>query len=288
MPEYSNAEVQAAEAAPSEPLKSTSTSSLPTESPAPAEAPVEATETPSSEGDAHPADSPRKEGKLPRWVKERMERVRRVTEAETRERVLNEVRTQQPQREPERPVTEAKTLADFDFDNNAYTQYLVSSELDRRDQQREAEKTAKAQADAAEKLNARIDAFETKVGDGAWEDFTSSEFNNDPKFAPLFGLFMGDDNDLEIAHHLAVNHEEAERLLSLSPVNRAREIAKLADRFGGVQETPAPVPVRKTTNAPPPPKTVAGSGAPSANIYAKEMTPEQRIRALREQGAFRR
>jgi hypothetical protein len=280
-------------------MKSISTSTFQKdEAPAPPAQPEPVAESedgsqdePSGEGntDADPADSPRKSKRDPRWVKERIERVRRVTAAETREQMLREfAERQQPQREPEPASPEAKTRADFDFDDAKYTAYLVEQELGRREQQRQAEKVAKTQAEATEQFKAKVDAFEEVKGAGAWEDIETSPLNTDPKFKPLVDLFMGDDHDLEIAHHLATNDGEAERLMALSPVQRAREITKLADRFGGEQQAPpAPVPQRKTTNAPPPPKTISGSGKSVLNVDSPDISPADRIKAWKQMGVLR-
>jgi hypothetical protein len=66
----------------------------------------------------------------------------------------------------------------------------------------------------------------------------------------------------EIIHHLAKNPEEAERLSTLSPLAAAREIGRIEARL----ETRA---VKKTTSAPPPPKTING-GKTVSNIPSDE------------------
>lgn len=56
----------------------------------------------------------------------------------------------------------------------------------------------------------------------------------------------------EIIYHLAKNPEEAERISKLSPLAAAREIGRIEARL---EEKP----VKKTTSAPPPAKTVSGN-----------------------------
>lgn len=235
---------------------------------------------PSADDDS---EGKKKKDRLPRWVKERMERVKRVTEAETRERVLAEL---QARKESEKPApspekgsvsTNDKTLEDFDWDQDAYVAYKVEREITKREQKREAEKTAKAQAEAAEKFKTKIDAFEEKAGDGAWEDIETSPLNTDPKFKSVVDMFLGDDNDLQIAHHLATNLEEADRLLTMTPLARVKELAKLADSFSDTPDKKAAQPPKKITNAPPPSKTVTGSGKPEVTVDDPEISPEQRI-----------
>lgn len=235
--------------------------------------------------DAPDADSPQTESKqqrMPRWMKERLERERQVTEARTRAAVLEEL--QQRQTSPTAQTTEQpadKTIEDFDFDQDKYLDYKVQKALEAKEAQARAQAEQKKQAEAAESFKSRIDAFEARVGDGSWEDIATSPVNTDPRYKALTELFLGDDHDLDIAHHLATHPKEAEAMLAMAPLQRLREVAKLAERFDGSQkeaDTPpdAPLP-KKTTTAPPPPKTVSGAGKPSIDINDPGLTPEQRI-----------
>ena len=290
-------------------LKSTDTSSKAkadtakpeAKAPAEAKAPQEtATEQAPPEGESHDdapaADAPRerKEQRLPRWMKERLERERQVTAARTREQVLRELQEQgaappkqQPQREPDPQGERVKTLEDFDFDPTRYTEYLVEQKLEARQREEQQRAQQQKQAEAAEQFKAKIDAFEAKAGAGAWEDIESAPLNTDPKFKPLVDLFLGDEHDLEIAHHLTQNPAEADRLLSLSPLQRVREVAKLAEKFSDeAPRAPAAQPPKKTTNAPPPPKTVSGAGKPSVDVRDPNISTSDRIAAgkARKQG----
>lgn len=242
------------------------------------------TKPPEGDNDAPDADSPqgKTEKRLPRWMKERLERERQVTEARTREAMLREIQDGQSKtaaaENPSAPS--GKTLADFDFDQDRYTDYLVDMKLDKREAQRK-------QAAAQESFKSHVDAFEEKVGDGAWDDIVSSPLNTQPEFKPLTELFMGDEHDLEIAHYLATNMKEAERINALPRLAQVREIAKLADRFEGVTEaTPVTTP-KKTTSAPPPVKTISGAGKPSVDINDPAMSTAERIKAWKKQGSAR-
>lgn len=309
MTDVANAAIDTAEV-PKPELKSTDTSdkaknarTAPTEpkpEPKPkAEEPakVEKTEVKPPEGDDAPsADAPEKKKteRLPRWVQERMERVARVTAAETREAVLRELQQQSPkpeaQAKPEPEAPAPKTLDDFDFDQGAYTAYLVQEGIKAEKAREKAEQDRKTQHDASEKFKARIDAFEERVGAGAWEDIVSSPINMDPALKPLADMFMGDEHDLDIAHWLATNPEELKRIADLPRLQQVREVAKLADKFSGDPEPEKPVkeeaPLpKKVTNAPPPAKTVSGAGkSPVVDIYDPGMTTEQRIKLMRKKG----
>ena len=237
--------------------------------------------------DAPAAAAPeRKEQRLPRWMKERLERERQVTAARTREQVLRELQAQQqPAQTQAQTPSESereKGLEDFDFDFVAYQKYLAKQAIEvyKREEQQRAEQ--QKQAEVAEQFKAKVDSFESRVGAGAWEDIEASKLNTDPAYKPLVELFLGDDHDLDIAHHLAQHIEEADRLLSLSPLQRVREVAKLAEKFSDpatAEVAAVTQPPKKTTNAPPPPKTVSGAGKPSVDVRSPEISTADRIRA---------
>ena len=244
--------------------------------------------------DAPPADSPeKKEQRLPRWMKERLERERQVTEARTEARIRQEFAEKQPQvtKAPEPEAPKAKTLADFDFDQDAYFDYKVEQKLVERETAETRKAQEREQAKAAETFKARVDAFEERAGAGAWEDITTSPLNTDPTLKPLVDMFMGEEHDLDIAHYLASNPDELKRIAALTPLQKARELAKLVDSIGGESEAvniPAPVIPRKLTTAPPPPRLVSGAGKPSVNIDDPKLSSEDRIKAWRAQGLSRR
>lgn len=238
----------------------------------------------SGDDDAKPADAAaKKSDRLPRWVQERLIREREKVTRETEERLRKELQPVKAQPEKAESAPRRKTMEDFDFDTDAYTEYLVEQKLQENERKRTEAEQRKRQEESVAAFKKRIDSFEERVGAGAWEDIETSPINQDPKFAPLAALIQGEENDLDIAHHLALNPDEADRIIGLRPLAMARELSELAERLKG----PATLP-RKTTTAPPPPKTVQGSGKSSDNIYSPTMSSEQRIRLLREQRQTRR
>lgn len=253
----------------------------------PSATPVEGESTATT---ADPTPKDKEYRRDPRWVREKLDRVRQETEARTREAVLREFQANQPKTDVA-PVAEgpkAKTLEDFNFDQDAYTDYLVETKLTKREQAAKLEAENKERAKAAESFKAKIDAFEERAGDGTWQDIVESPLNTDPAYKPLTELFMGDEHDLDIAHYLAENLKEADRIKALPRLQQVREVAKLAEKFeGGSQEEvdtpskPAPLP-KKTTTAPPPPKTVSGAGKPSVDINDPNISTAQRIAAWRQ------
>lgn len=227
------------------------------------------------------SDDKPKQGKS-NW-KKRLERVRRQAEAETEARIYRELHERQGSappagEQPEPAKSWEELLAENDFDQSKALKAFYQ-------QEREAERAAEAQraeeeqrAKAAETIKAKVEEFEERVGEGAMDEIMSSPLNTDAKYKPLVEMFMGDENTFDIAYELASNLDEADRLLSLTPLARVRELAKLAERFGGAPQKPAPVlPPKKTTNAPPPPKTVAGAGKSIVDLDDPSITPAQRI-----------
>lgn len=243
------------------------------------------------ETDAPEADSEEQPKQSKSTWKKRLERVRRTTEAETRAAVLKELIDQgvikSPEAKPEAPAQEQptkKTLADFDYDEEAFLDYRLEQRLQQREAKQREEEDKKRQAEAADKFKARIEAFEDRVGEGAWDDIVASPLNRDPEYKALAELIRDEESGLEIAHFLASNPDKAEELTKLSPLRMAAEVAKIAEQISGKQpEKPAPVLPKKTTTAPPPPKTVSGSGRPSVDIQDPQMTTSQRIAEWRKQ-----
>lgn len=244
---------------------------------------------------ADAAAAERRKERLPRWVQERLARQRESVARETEDRVRREYEARQTpteRREPANvtpPSDRPPTLADFNFDHEAYTAHMVERELSRREAaQREAE-SRRQQNEAAEQFKSRVDDFETRVGAGAWEDIVSSPLNTDPAFKALTELFMGDEHDLDIALHLATNLTEANRINALPPLQRVREVAKLAEQFAGesVAEPAQPAkrtppPPKQVTNAPPPAKSVSGAGKSAVDIDDPNISTEARIKAWQD------
>ena len=237
--------------------------------------------------------------RLSRWMRERLAE----TEARTEARIRAEYAAQQTQQaQPARPEPtnvgastqgeSTKTLADFNFNVEAY----IEHQMEQREQRRaEAESRAKLETEwreADKAWKAKIDAFEMATGDGAWSEIEESPLHTDREFSAMTALFMGADNDLAIALHLARNINEARRIASLPPHQMAREVGKLLDTFEGTagqtaqpaqvaaQSKPAPLP-KKTTNAPPPPKTLSGAGKSVVDLDDPNISTADRIAAWR-------
>lgn len=279
--------LDAAEAAKAEPAPKPEPAQAKPQDAAPTDAAPGESEVDGHDSDAPSADAPkRKKDRLPRWVQERMERVRLKTEAETRDRILHELQAQIPAMQPQEAARHERelTVEDFDFDQGAFTDYKVQQGIQKYEQTQKQRETERKQAETVETQKARIDAFEDRVGAGAWQDILEAPINTDPSLAPLTELFLGDDHDLDMAWHFAQNPEEAKRIGALPKLKQMRELAKLAERFEAEPETKAPELPKKLTNAPPPPKTVSGAGKPSVDINSPDLTTAQRIALWKKRG----
>lgn len=250
----------------------------------PAKQPEATQDDPSSGDDADSAGAPQKDKpeRLPRWVRERVKRAEETAIRQTEDRLRAELQPTKVETPKVDTRSAAKTLEDFDYDTTAFTEYLVDQRLKAAEREREQESARRERQKAEDSFKKRIDAFEEKAGAGAWEDIESSTLNTDPKYKALGQMIMEEDDGLDLAHYLAKNPDEVERIGGLKPLAMARELAGLSERI-----KPANLP-RKTTNAPPPPKTIQGGGLPASNIYAANLTPAQRIALLRQQRQSRR
>lgn len=239
--------------------------------------------------DAQSADSSKPNQGKNSW-KKRIERAQRTAIAETEARIYKELYGNQGKPPPQEAVqvSEAKSfdelLLENDFDQGKAMQAFYDQQRDSERKAESAKAEKESQAKAAEASKAKFDAFESRVGEGSIQDIMDSPLNTDAKFKPLVDLFFGDDADMDIAYELVNNMDEAERILSLSPLARVREVAKLAEKFGGATEQKREAPPKKTTNAPPPPKTIAGSGKSGIDLDDPKISTAQRIAEWRRKG----
>lgn len=289
-----------------EPLKSTDTSSLKaaaeptkvtTETPTPEAIPdsaaseeAEANETPDDDEeeaentDAKAADSPGKSKKLPKWVKERLERAERVAEKRTRDAVIRELQSvgaipnQQQQHMQEREnLTPAKTLADFDFDQDAYIDHKVQEGI-RASREHENLVSQNRQAQQAQQdFSKRVTEFESRVGEGSWDEIVTAPINTPPA---MIELIKETGHDLDVALYLARHVDEANEIAQMSTLKMARAIDDIAGKFGEVGEkSQAPKVQKKTTQAPAPAKTVVGSGNSAPDLSDPNISSADRIKA---------
>lgn len=206
------------------------------------------------------------------------ELTRRLRQAERdRERLLRlaEDRGQPaPQTQPaQQSVQQAKrTLKDFNYDDNAYTEHL-------RQETRRTEAAEAARQEAIrlreseveglrrEKFDERAAAFATahpdysEVVEGAW--FCSK---------PMAEAIEDSDEGPALAYYLAQNPDVAKQMSRLSPVQAGRELARLETQLVTERAKAADKPV---SQAPPPPPKIEGSDPGNVERDPNKMTDAQ-------------
>ena len=205
---------------------------------------------------------------------------------------------QQPQREPERPVTreepvepEPKTLADFQYDEKAYAKYVFV----------EAQKAAKREAEAIRREFREEQS--TKTRESAQADFRDriSKWAKAEKiedysvvFDPLTpisesmaDIIMGSEKQEALAYYLAKNRDIAAQIARLPERQQAYEL-------GRIEATKLAKPAApKVSEAPPPAPRIDGSGATVSNVKADEpdsdkLSDDEWTRLRNKQEAARR
>lgn len=198
------------------------------------------------------------------------EQQRRADAAEAR---IAEYETKAKQTQAPAESDKRKTLADFDYDDVKYEDYL------------ESRVTASAKKAVVEAVTEREQTKQRETTTAQrrqkWQE-RSKEFSKDhPDFeAVVFGaeyLFTSDavaeliaDSEIgpQLAYHLAQNPDEERRISQLSAAAAGREIGKLEAKLTPAAETKAD----PDASAQPPEKRVTKAPAPPPKIEATEST----------------
>lgn len=238
----------------------------------------------------HQDDDDRPDRKIEPWMKKRLSRAEEKGRKLGRAEILDEVRTlrgapEAPKGEPKQEQTQQqpaaqKTLADFDYDMEKYSRYLAREEtkavLAERDAEQERQRTERTAREAQTAFEKRKAEFESRVGEGAWDEMVSAKVDVPQQ---VIDLLMGHERDLDIAHYLINNPDELDALRGKSNLAIARGLAAIETKLSGSsreQELPP-----KTTKAPPPPPKVTGAGKSVKSIA--EMSTAERIAEWRRQ-----
>ena len=162
-----------------------------------------------------------------------------------------------------------KTLADFDYDENQYRQYLFE-EADKR-AAKTAEETAQKIASEAQQraeFERQARAFESKASEFAKATPDYFEVVQDrslPITQTMAQEIRASEIGPELAYHLGKNPEIADEISTLSDSGQIRRMVQLETRL---QNAKSEASQKSETNAPPPPKSVKGSSAPSITSTA--------------------
>ena len=199
-------------------------------------------------------------------------------------RELDALKTQ-ADADPQQEAEPLKTLKDFNYDEQAFNEYLVDETSTRT-----AAKLSRgnAQTDAQrqqDEFAAREEAFEVDS-----PGFSERLHADDLAITPEMAQFITDpesDVGLHVGDFLSKNKDEATRIASLSPTAQAREMTKLESRIG---REVAKVKAAKTkaSDAPRPSPGIDGQDAglrrsPSDPATADEMSDPEWLAARQKQ-----
>ena len=182
------------------------------------------------------------------------------------------------------PRTESKTLKDFDYDEDAYREYLFS------EAEKRAEGAAKRVVDGyetgkesdrvLEEYHSRERTFASTV-----EDFDSVVYDESLKISPVMAAEIRvSELGPELAYHLGKNPDVASRISALSERAAVREMVKLETKLQTAKDTKG----KEVSDAPPPPPKKVKSGDPGTEKDPAKMTDTEFRKWREKQIAARR
>ena len=188
------------------------------------------------------------------------------------------------------PPEPLKTLKDFNYDEQAFNEYLIEEGAKRgeaRARKAMAADTAKTEADRRQdEFEAREDAFEAEN-----PGFKERLHDENLRISPEMAMFIADPSNevgLHVGDFLSRNPTEAAKIAGLPPTQQMREMVKLESRIGK-EVAKAAAEKTKTSEAPEPPaNTVDGTDPgisldPSNPDDADKMSDEEWIRRRNKQ-----
>lgn len=167
-------------------------------------------------------------------------KIRRTTERD-RDYWKELAQSQQPTEEPAVP---GKTLADFEYDEAKFSEYLVTH----------ARESAKADVDktlAQERYARARSDFSSKESEFSsnLDDYHIVTRNNDLKIsAPMLEVMQGSDEGPAVLYYLGKNPDVAERLAGMQVLDMARELGHIEatklshEKAPSIPKAPAPAP----------------------------------------------
>ena len=176
---------------------------------------------------------------------------------------LDRVKSQPQVTIPENPKPERDKFASDEEYAEALADYRVQEKLNDR-LRAEQEARAKSEFEAlAETFKARAAAFRESTPD--YEEVLSGATVNIPEH--LYTAILESEAGPQLAYHYAKNPQDLRKLMSLRPVQQARELIALESRLNSTAKEPAnvetpsePAPPRR--KAPPPPEPLKSAESP--------------------------
>lgn len=257
-----------------------------------------ATVTPDASADPSPAavdtsesPAPRKSGEQKRideltWHRRNAERRSRAVEAENAE-LRAQLASRQAQPEPQSiPASAPKKLADFNYDEDQFSAYLIEHAAEKAADKAEARLRDKQEQDKQKSTRkdheTKFRASEAKLREEI-EDYEDVAYTA-PIRDHVAEIVMGMDEGPRIAYYLGKHPETAAQLSALSPLEAAKELGRIETRLAYEREQAKAKPVSK---APPPPPTIEAT-EPAVSKDPSEMTDAEFAKWRKRQIAQRR
>ena len=201
----------------------------------------------------------------------RVDELTAIRRQEERQRIQAEQRAAELEQQLQalKPKAEpGKTLADFDYDEGKFSDYLVEIATQK------AQESAQ-QRIAQEKAQARMAEFSVRETDFAKENSDYHAVTRNPTLnisQEMVNIAQGSENGPALLYHVAQHPDIADRLAALSPVDAAREMGRLeaiitAPKPKPVTTTPDPAPKLKATEKA---TTISASSAASDKLTTEE------------------
>lgn len=246
-----------------------------TPAPNPAEGAPADPETPETPEQAARKETSKRERKLARLHREIAEQKVRAEQAERR------AQEAEAKSRPPAPAEAVKTLADFNFDAEAYADYKADQAKQATIKEVQQRQTSERNQQAQTKLTQSWAEKVTKA-DAKYEDWDEVVGDIKPT-SPLHTAIMHPDlvNGEDVAYHLGKNPAEALRIAGLDPFSQILAIGRLSATLAATPAKP-----NEPSKAPAPIKPVSGSGPTAKRL--SDMSQDEFEKARRARIAQRR
>ncbi len=202
-------------------------------------------------------------------TREKYEALRRAEAAERRAQELE----QQRKPEPQQPVqSDGKpTLADHDFDQEAYLEALadwrLNQKLTERDSQEQAKQKQAQEEEKKAKFQERIQQYEAEYP-GKWDAAVKAPINFTE---PMLEVIASSEVGPHIAGYLAENLDRADEISRMTPYAAAAALGRIEASFSAPKPVTPPAPPRTVSKAPAPAPTVQGTAVARKAAHEKSV-----------------
>lgn len=186
------------------------------------------------------------------------------------------------------------TLDQFSGDVEAYTEALSDWKFTQRTQEQQALQQQQQQRHQEQQRVGTHKQREASFAEST-PDYYDKAYTAPIHYTPAMLEYVTESEaGPQLAYYLADNLDEARQLSTLAPVAQVRHLAKLEARLQGsgssatASSGTTATPVRKVTQAPPPPSTVRPAAAAITDASDPGKTSEERIREWQRQQRQRR